>query len=395
MNPSGKSQITRQKKIEMINSLSEASSMESKLENLSLPNEKCSDESNQKQDKIPTNEDSFNNDKFFLFSPNMHYESAQSSSSSSSSPLALQSNTNNEDKNKLAINNFDIPTSSPSSTSTSSNTSTNSNISSTSNSNSSASASLNILNNKHDSKEKLSKLKESKYTNNSLPSHPKPARRLGNIMKLSHQAGSFFSRSCPGEEMSQFNQHTNNTSNKSNEDENRKEVKNENNNIQYLSSNSMPKSPKPGRNRDETGNHRFLGKSFLALSIFARAGYSSKMKKNSESDSSTFTSPSTSASSSMMAVTDNEPSNKDLSVLLGSSACSNQDRGRLNKIGSYEVDIEKLARELVLPSLEAPLTSYKPVSTNTLKPPLLSSKTVDSPRMTSKKMILRSLTQNK
>lgn len=104
----------------------------------------------------------------------------------------------------------------------------------------------------------------------------------------------------------------------------------------------------------------------------------------------------------MVTVTDPDKCNQFSGVSPNSSRSQN-----LNSIGSYEVDFEKLARELVLPSLDAPLTSYKPINniisttatTNSIKPTLQASKTVDSPQnasnASSKKLFIRSLTQNK
>lgn len=64
-----------------------------------------------------------------------------------------------------------------------------------------------------------------------------------------------------------------------------------------------------------------------------------------------------------------------------------------SSIGSYEVDFEKLARELILPSLNEPLTSYKIDQTKSVsaKPVLKTCKTVDiSEGSTKKKQITRS-----
>lgn len=91
-----------------------------------------------------------------------------------------------------------------------------------------------------------------------------------------------------------------------------------------------------------------------------------------------------------------------------------EDREYSSKINGFEVDMEKLARELILPSLNTPLTSFKTSnnnsetmlasssSTSTTKPPLQSSKTIDSnpslllQQTNKKKLFVRSMTaQNK
>lgn len=64
-----------------------------------------------------------------------------------------------------------------------------------------------------------------------------------------------------------------------------------------------------------------------------------------------------------------------------------------SSIGSYEVDFEKLAKELILPSLNEPLTSFKTDQSKSVsaKPVLKSCKTVDiSDVSTKKKQITRS-----
>ena len=77
----------------------------------------------------------------------------------------------------------------------------------------------------------------------------------------------------------------------------------------------------------------------------------------------------------------------------------------ISKIGSYEIDLEQLAKELILPSLNAPLTSFK--SPNELAAPpnagqqqqkatMHMSKTLEtSTPGATKKILARSLTQNK
>ena len=78
------------------------------------------------------------------------------------------------------------------------------------------------------------------------------------------------------------------------------------------------------------------------------------------------------------------------SVMSSSFSSTNS---KQNSIGSYEVDFEKLARELILPSLNEPLTSFKP-SGQLGKPILLSSKTIDEHSSLPKnKTMLRSFTQ--
>ena len=227
---------------------------------------------------------------------------------------------------------------------------------------------------------------------NSLPANQPPKRRLANLMRISYQASAFFSRSCPGEEITQ-NQ---------NDAPNKEEATDSNNKTYKVNGNHLTvnnKMVKQNSIRDETSNntssssissHQKLTKSLLSFAN--RAGIHSKNKKNTDSNSS---SPlaSGSVSSSINGIDEN------------SSLSNNNSKNGINMIGNYEVDFEKLARELVLPSMNAPLTSFKSSTLSQAeisKPVLQASITIDvSPDKEknilncNKKQITRSLTQNR
>ncbi|CAF1013932.1 unnamed protein product [Brachionus calyciflorus] len=163
---------------------------------------------------------------------------------------------------------------------------------------------------------------------NSVPLNIK-ANRLASFIRLD-KASSFFSRSCPGEEL------TETTSETKNKNEYHQKFKN------FLTFSSRIKSKK----QDSSPN----GSAHTSInSVFSDSITSSMNLETSENR-----------------FVDNKK----------------------GKIGSFEVDLEKLAKELVLPSVNAPLTSFKP--------PLQTSRTIDSesPKQT-KKQFVRSLTQNK
>lgn len=158
---------------------------------------------------------------------------------------------------------------------------------------------------------------------NSIPlNHSLKSNRLANLMKLG-QSNSFFSRSCPGEEICE----------------------------------SLPESKTSQKNEYHNRIRNFLT-------------FSSRLKSRKNDIS-----PNSSSRASCNSVFSE----------CSSSSINDKAHEKKAKIGSYEVDLEKLARELVLPSLEAPLTSFKP--------PLQSSKTLNM--KTSNKQLKRSMTQNK
>ena len=123
-----------------------------------------------------------------------------------------------------------------------------------------------------------------------------------------------------------------------------------------------------------------LGKSFFA---FATLKQSKNKKFNGSSGS--FTNNSNCSS------TNTELDDKNDSQVVVSK--------NVTKIGVFDVDLDKLAKELGQPSCNNPLTSYtlSPNSTNiNNKPVLQSSKTIDEETNSNKsKTFMRSLTQNK
>lgn len=156
--------------------------------------------------------------------------------------------------------------------------------------------------------------------------HSLKSNRLANLMRLG-QANSFFSRSCPGEEISD----------------------------------SLPSETR----HVHKSEYQNRIKNFLTFSTRLRS-------RKSE------TSPNGSTRASANSVFSE----------CSTTSVSDKPNEKKTKIGSYEVDLEQLARELVLPSIEAPLTSFKP--------PLQSSKTIDLEMSNnSKKQLQRSMTQNK
>lgn len=92
-------------------------------------------------------------------------------------------------------------------------------------------------------------------------------------------------------------------------------------------------------------------KSFLA---FGRTGLKSPIKSFSKN------------SSNSVSVDENDSNNSSLSSPIFSKQSS---------LSSYDVDLEKLARELILPSLDEPLTSFRDANS---KPVLQTCKTVDA-----------------
>lgn len=183
-------------------------------------------------------------------------------------------------------------------------------------------------------------------SNNSMPTtDPKMINSHNNMLsnfsnRLSNQNGSFFSRSCQGEELAY-----------------KKDVENSN----CKSGNSSNNSSNINLNTTKL-------RSFLA---FARSGQ--KPRNNTS-----------------LSVDDNDSVN--------SSSMSSPTYSKQNSIGSYDVDFEKLARELILPSLNEPLTSFKTdqcknEATHT-KPVLQSCKTIDISNVKKKHKLARANTGN-
>ena len=113
---------------------------------------------------------------------------------------------------------------------------------------------------------------------------------------------------------------------------------------------------------------------------FGRSGQKSSSPSPKKSNSKT------SLGHTSLSVEDNGSYN---SSNVSSPFCSKQ-----NSIGSYDVDFEKLARELILPSLNEPLTSFKDGNANSTKPILQTYKTVDISDVTKKPKFARANTGN-
>ena len=179
---------------------------------------------------------------------------------------------------------------------------------------------------------------------------------------------SFFSRSCQGEELSAVaaasSSHQTASSSKLSP-----QVSDDKGDCTKSNSSSANTSSSSINNVS-----RSAGKGFLA---FARAPPSKQAAKK-------MTDSAGSLGFTSVSVDEND------SVMSSSFSSTNS---KQNSIGSYEVDFEKLARELILPSLNEPLTSFKP-SGQLGKPILLSSKTIDEHTSLPKnKTMLRSFTQ--
>ena len=314
---SGKTQIMRQKNIDPEKMLIESPLRDETVTDASEELEQINQSIAKLTLKLNSESDDFT--QFNFSHTSIHFDLTPSSSSSASSP----SNLLNSERSPKSI---------------------------TSNSSPSKSASTNLTFDAHThnspkqkkSKEKFVKsstlnsqqqnIKPLQSTNSVPLTHTLKTNRLVNFMRLG-QASSFFSRSCPGDDLTESASSVESRSHKS---ENHQKLKN------FLTFTSKMRSkkhdPSPNGSAHESAN-----------SVF-----SDSLNVNSSS----------------------------------SSSSSEKSSDRKSKIGSYEVDLEKLARELILPSVNAPLTSFKP--------PLQSSKTIDSEiPYNSKKPMLRSLTQNK
>lgn len=260
--------------------------------------------------------------------------------------------------NTSTINTFDLTPSSSSSSSSPSNLLNTSNNDKSSKTHSQTSPSnKNLLTSNLREKFTKSKTNPNKQliSTNSVPAVTQPKqRRFANLMKLS-QAGSFFSRSCPGDEITQ------------NEIED-----------------THP--PTTSASKSENSAHKAIGRAFM---IFTTKNKFKKSSNEINSSSSPLTSSNTSVNSDILC-----RSSSPHGLRTNSNSSSTY-----ATIGSYQVDLEKLARELILPSMDAPLTSFNNNSPPaTRKPPLQSSKTIDQsdkPVNSSRKNLIRSLTQNK
>ena len=341
-------------------------------------------------------------------------ENSPSSSSSSSSPSASSTLPNSTSPylhidtalgpSKLSLSACSVQSSSSASSlsnlhTASSSSNSNSNLNSNNNT---ASSQLTALLNKHalngnkmhispNLKQKLTKAATgpSQMSHLSRPiANASKTRRLGNLMGFS--VGSFFSKSVTADE--------------------EEEKTDPSQSIDAKQTSTMTTT------RD-TSRPRKFGKSILALSVFAGYNSNSKAKKCSDSSSSN----SSSVISSKNPLNESSPVEngsgggvlsastspiRSVPLLQTKSNSQSRSTDAKKKIGTYDVDLEKLAKELILPTLNAPLTSFrKEEATN--KPPLLSSKTIDTPgslastdsssnlKASSKTMIQRSLTNNK
>lgn len=146
--------------------------------------------------------------------------------------------------------------------------------------------------------------------------------------------------------------------------------------LNYSNENTITTKPSVPA-KQETNHQKFLPKNFLSFAS------KSKLKKAThESTNASNTSSTTSVNS---VFTNNYIDDLNTSQLLSSSPNQHHiDKHSPSMIGSYQVDFEKLARELILPSLDAPLTSFK-TNNLTTKHPLQTSKTIDSDKPNSKK----------
>lgn len=236
-------------------------------------------------------------------------------------------------------------------------------------------------------KEKVNKVKATKpnkylVSTNSVPLvQPKP-KRLANLIRLSN--ATFFSKSCPGEEMTEFVASNESTS----PDSKTKSLQNDIN-TGTKPSKSPPPPPQPAAETTAqppaTVNHHHHQK-ITGKSLFSFATRTNKPpKKSTESNAS---SPLTSSSTSM-----NSPLPAHLLDDTGNSSTGGSTTliSYSGTINGYNVDVEKLARELILPSMNEPLTSYK----TPMKPPLVTSKTIDATQTKKRSTFMRSLTQHK
>lgn len=231
-------------------------------------------------------------------------------------------------------------------------------------------------------------------------------RRIFDLMRLSQQAGSFFSRSCPGEEMAQFVETPSAPSA----------------NTTGSANGSTSEIVENKLNDHSTSQQKFSTRTFLAFARTGKNGKKPQQQLSAPLDGSS-ASNSSSPSNSSSALSDHHnhnhhhfnhhKTNNNSSPKYGNS----KSNSTMSMIGSYEVDLEKLARELVLPSMDAPLTSFKTNSNSSLspdmslsranqlhpsnsslaKPPLQTSKTLENSSTDKpvRKMFTRSLTQNK
>lgn len=184
--------------------------------------------------------------------------------------------------------------------------------------------------------------------------------------RLSNQASSFFSRSCQGEEL------TNGLVSKA---------------VKVNDTENVKNSIKTGNSSSHININSIKMKSFLA---FTRIG----LNKTPSPTKSFSKGPSVSLQTS---VDENES--------LNSSNLSSPLYSKQNSLSSYDVDYEKLARELVLPSLNQPLTSFKNANqeesktinndNDNTRPVLQSCKTMDlSDSLPHRKSITRANTEN-
>lgn len=184
--------------------------------------------------------------------------------------------------------------------------------------------------------------------------------RSANFIEVNN-TGSFFSRSCPGEEMLV------DSMNATSDDKSKMNIN--------MKANSL---------REETSQQslKSIGKSLLAFATLKH----SKNKKFTDSNGSN----NSNWSSINNEIDDSIDSQGSL------SSASNENNKKTTKIGAFDIDIEKLARELSRPTFQ-PLTSYtlSPNSAISNKHVLQTSKTMDEDSSSNKKTLMRSNTQNK
>jgi hypothetical protein len=167
--------------------------------------------------------------------------------------------------------------------------------------------------------------------------HPSKSRR--GLMR-SNQGNSFFSRSCPGEELASYGL----------EEEDLNDLNNENNTANNSTNNNTTTLNPPLNNQNNSKDKKSKSGDFIKASrqtMLAKSFIQFTTKVVRSKKRSDATSSVTSSTASMNSAHD-DPFNTSRS-------------NNVNRIGNFEVDFDKLARELALPSLNKPLTSFKDI----------------------------------
>jgi hypothetical protein len=354
--------LTRKKKLEMIGATT------SGLENLTLSNNNSNSDldnsggilSSQKNKlttksilKNNSNEKLTDGQSNYLSSSNIQLESTSlsslSSSPSTSTSTALQNNnlfTYNSnisaDKASIGSNTSNksptLGTSTNLIDSSSSSLATNSNHGSKSQISSSLREKLAKAIKKTTSSSSSSSNNKKLISTNSESLMTQHQSKLRRGMMRSNQGTSFFSRSCPGEELTAYGL----------EEEDLNDLNNENNNIN--SSNNNPTTLNSPLNNQNTKEKKSKSGDFIKASrqtMLAKSFIQFTTKVVRSKKRSDATSSVTSSNASMYSTQD-DPFN--------TSRPNN-----VNRIGNYEIDFDKLAKELALPSLNKPLTSFKEI----------------------------------